>query len=93
MTHVLVPTRTCARRYNGAFVADKSEDARQNMDGDLPPQPGARPNKDTFESLFDDLVGSAPRAEAGGDDEMYDFDAGLDEFVDGDEAADGGADA
>lgn len=56
------------------------------MDGDLPPQPGARA-KDTFESLFDDLVGTAPRGAAGEEDELYDFEAGLDEFVDGDDDA------
>lgn len=73
-----------ACRYNGAFLADVSEQERQNMDA---------PQRDTMESLFDDLMGKpepqaapTPATEAGGaEDDMYDFEAGLDAFMEEEE--------
>jgi len=73
---LLVGPRACVlRRYEGAFVADKSEQARQHEDGDLPPK------KDTFKDLFEDLVGK-PEMPAEEGDDAFDFEAGLDELMD-----------
>lgn len=86
--------------YSGAFVADVSEDQRQFMEeegGEGQRRRRPRSAREEAESLFDDILGKAkprrpkPQEEPGQEpdadaDALYDFDEGLDQFLDDDDA-------